>query len=198
MRVQLLRYIHNIQQQPSICCATNALANEASDNVCMLDDTATGRVLSFEPQARMFQLLCTNVVINGLFQIQPKNMALSYKSDVLHMQVRANGWFGACWWKTKRQRYCWFSHGQLQATNSMRPLHAWSAMWKLAGHCNLEVNLHWQPGGHLMIEQVSYMVMLNHTWISCMRLPKLKGWVLHLAYDKAFPPNLQHNSSTYC
>jgi len=47
----------------------------------------TGRVFSFEPQARMFQMLCTNIVVNALFQVQPKNMALSYKAATMHMQA---------------------------------------------------------------------------------------------------------------
>ncbi|KAF8062713.1 hypothetical protein HT031_004043 [Scenedesmus sp. PABB004] len=47
----------------------------------------TGRVFSFEPQARMFQLLCTNMMVNGLLHIAPKNVALSYGPGELAMSA---------------------------------------------------------------------------------------------------------------
>ncbi|WIA14043.1 hypothetical protein OEZ85_002599 [Tetradesmus obliquus] len=45
----------------------------------------TGAVYAFEPQARMYQLLCTNMIINGLLQIQPMRNALSHEPGQLQL-----------------------------------------------------------------------------------------------------------------
>uniref|UniRef100_A0A383W593 Methyltransferase FkbM domain-containing protein n=1 Tax=Tetradesmus obliquus TaxID=3088 RepID=A0A383W593_TETOB len=45
----------------------------------------TGVVYAFEPQARMFQLVCTNMIINGLLHMVPMRNALSYEPGELHM-----------------------------------------------------------------------------------------------------------------
>jgi FkbM family methyltransferase len=45
----------------------------------------TGAVYSFEPQTRMYEVLCTNKVVNDLLQLHPRKAALSFAAGTLAM-----------------------------------------------------------------------------------------------------------------
>jgi FkbM family methyltransferase len=66
----------------------DAGANFGSFSVFFAAQTgATGTVHAFEPQQRMYELLCTNKVVNNLPQLRLHNAALSYAAGTLQMSA---------------------------------------------------------------------------------------------------------------
>ncbi|WIA40189.1 hypothetical protein OEZ86_013579 [Tetradesmus obliquus] len=107
----------------------------------------TGALCSFEPQARMYQLLCTNMIINNLLHIQPMRNALSYAPGIVNMSATVSD--GSARGKTYKDADKWKTSinygGMLQICNHCTDLDSRHPRWHAAGRRGCECAGHAQP-----------------------------------------------------